>query len=313
MKYLISMMLFFVSLCGFSAPTPIHQVVVFGDSLSDNGNLYEYMDHQLPMSPPYYAGRFTNGPVWIELLMDKLYPLNGQAHLMNYAFGGAGISLEEKSDDGEFSLSNQIRSYLEANNQTALPDALYVVWIGANNYFNLPDDPDEVVDAVIKGIGMNVETLIHHGAKQVMLLNVPNLAKVPAAIEYEAVDELRYMSLEHNRRLKLLISHLKNTYPDVTFIDYDVTMVMDDLIEHPDQYGFTNVISTCSELMDEPQMKSASSHSLFLSTIRQQGMMRDDQCYGYLFFDLYHPTAHAHEIMADTIYELIQQLKLQFE
>lgn len=313
MKYLISSLILLVSLCGFAVAAPIHQVVVFGDSLSDNGNLYEYMEHQLPMSPPYYEGRFTNGPVWIELLMDKLYPVNGQAHLLDYAFGGAEIALEEKADDGEFSLSNQIQTYLDAHNQTAFEDSLYVVWIGANNYFNLPDNPDEVVDAVIKGIRLNVENLIAHGAKQVMLLNIPNLSKVPAAIEYDAVKELGYMSLEHNRRLKQLTQQLKATYPEVTFIDYDVTVVMDDLIEHPEQYGFTNVVSTCSELEDEPQSMTSLKHSLFLSTVQHQGMVLDERCYGYLFFDLYHPTAHAHVIMADTIYDLLKQMNLRFE
>lgn len=313
MKYLMSVLILLASLSGFASSDPIHQVVVFGDSLSDNGNLYEYMDHQLPMSPPYYQGRFTNGPVWIELLMDKLYPVNGQSHLLDYAFGGAGISLEEHSDDGEFSLNNQIQSYLDSNQQLALSDSLYVVWIGANNYFNLPDNPDEVIDAVIKGIESNVENLIQHGARHVMLLNIPNLSKIPAAIEYEAVQELGSMSLEHNRRLKQLIETLKKTHPEVTFIDYDVTVVMDDIIAHPAQYGFTNVVSTCSELQEEPETSRSLKQSLFLSHIRQQGMVRNDQCYGYLFFDLYHPTAHAHVIMADAIYDLMRNSNLRFE
>jgi phospholipase/lecithinase/hemolysin len=52
MKFLLSILISFWSLCSFSKS--LNQLVVFGDSLSDRGNLYEYMNHQLPMSPPYY-------------------------------------------------------------------------------------------------------------------------------------------------------------------------------------------------------------------------------------------------------------------
>jgi phospholipase/lecithinase/hemolysin len=296
------------------ATTRINQVVVFGDSLSDNGNLYEYMDHQLPMSPPYYAGRFTNGPVWIELLMDKLYPVNGQARLLDYAFGGAGISVEGEETEAGFSLNNQIKNYLDANNDTTLPDTLYVVWIGANNYFNLPENQDEAVHAVINGIQKNIENLIAHGAKHVMILNVPNLSRIPAAIEYEAINELGHMSLEHNRLLAEVVDKFKKGFPDVQFIDYDVTRVMDDIIDHPARNGFINATATCSDLDDNSSNQTQLlSKSLFLSTVNRQSMNTNDKCYGYLFFDLYHPTAHAHVVMADEMYKLLKKLDISFE
>ena len=42
------------------------RLVVFGDSLSANGNLYAISGQ--PTSPPYFPGRFSNGPVFPELL-----------------------------------------------------------------------------------------------------------------------------------------------------------------------------------------------------------------------------------------------------
>jgi phospholipase/lecithinase/hemolysin len=41
----------------------VHNLVVFGDSLSDNGNTY--VAAGLP-KPPYYHGRWTMGITWVD-------------------------------------------------------------------------------------------------------------------------------------------------------------------------------------------------------------------------------------------------------
>src|SRR5437588_8056906 len=57
------------------------RLVVFGDSLSDNGNLFALTGFP---PAPYYMGRFSNGPVWVEDLAQYL-----DVPLDDYAFGGA--------------------------------------------------------------------------------------------------------------------------------------------------------------------------------------------------------------------------------
>ena len=44
---------------------PYTGIYVFGDSLSDSGRLFAAT--QIP-PPPYYQGRFSNGPIWIDYL-----------------------------------------------------------------------------------------------------------------------------------------------------------------------------------------------------------------------------------------------------
>ena len=90
MKRLCCVVLFLCQSVVFASP--LKNVVMFGDSLSDNGNLYEYMQRQLPQSPPYYEGRFADGPVWVERLVELYFPDDAPVHLLDYAFGGAGIS-----------------------------------------------------------------------------------------------------------------------------------------------------------------------------------------------------------------------------
>ena len=50
----------------------ITEIVVFGDSLSDTGNLYLASGKTTPPSPPYFLGWFSNGPLWVERLASRL-------------------------------------------------------------------------------------------------------------------------------------------------------------------------------------------------------------------------------------------------
>ena len=45
---------------------PFAQIIIFGDSLSDNGNIYRLDFGFIPKSPPYFKGRFSNGEVWAD-------------------------------------------------------------------------------------------------------------------------------------------------------------------------------------------------------------------------------------------------------
>src|SRR4051812_8541313 len=64
------------------------KLVVLGDSLSDTGNLFAATGGAIPPSP-YYLGRFSNGPVWVEYLAEAL-----DVPFEDYAYGGA------KTDEG---------------------------------------------------------------------------------------------------------------------------------------------------------------------------------------------------------------------
>eukprot|EP00124_Ichthyophonus_hoferi_P000388 Ihof_evm27s13 gene=Ihof_evmTU27s13 len=63
------------------------QIFSYGDSLSDTGNAYRLTNRLFPPQPPYNAGRFSDGPVWIEYLSDTLH-----VPFTSYAFGGATVN-----------------------------------------------------------------------------------------------------------------------------------------------------------------------------------------------------------------------------
>lgn len=310
MRLFFSVLMLFCSLTVSAAS--LDKMVVFGDSLSDNGNLYEYMKHQLPLSPPYYEGRFTNGPVWVELLMQSYYPDDHKAHLLNYAFGGAGVASErdDADDDTLFTLGHEIDSYLLSHDDKADANSMFVVWMGANNYLAIPDDVDQAVDDVISGIRRGLERLIAKGAKHLMVINVPDLGKIPAAVDFDAVDILSQCSLKHNAMLLEMVDQLKLQYPDIDLIAFDVSHMLQEFLDEPNKYGFNNTTDTCyEEMINEPSAKSVLN---LASTIHPRKSLGSDPCTGYLFFDPVHPSEPTHIVMSARMRDLFAQHDISF-
>src|SRR5271156_6180365 len=81
------------SLAAMAATPTYDALYVFGDSYCDVGNLY-LATGGAEAAPPYYDGRFSNGPIWLDHVAGFLgVPL--QASLLggtDYAFGGAWVT-----------------------------------------------------------------------------------------------------------------------------------------------------------------------------------------------------------------------------
>ncbi|MDX2347207.1 MAG: SGNH/GDSL hydrolase family protein [Legionella sp.] len=293
----------------------INKIVVFGDSLSDTGNLYEYMRHQLPMSPPYYEGRFTNGPVWIEHVLTHYFPSNPKLHLSNYAFGGSGVGSEGENDEDDIgdgamlNLDAEVSSYLLAHDDKTDASSLYVVWMGSNNYLSLPEDLDDEVEFTLAGIRRSLDTLVQKGAKNIMVMGVPDLGKTPMALEFESTDDLTYLSHQHNTKLKAEVEQLRALHPDVQWVFFDVDVLLTDALTQPALYGFSNVTGTCYDALD--YLPSSQSVLNMASRIKP-GVHPEDVCDTYLFFDPVHPSSRAHAYIAERGIELLDKLGMQF-
>ena len=305
MKLLVTLGAFLLS--GLINAAPLHNIVVFGDSLSDNGNLYELMKHQLPQSPPYYEGRFSNGPVWVEHVIASYFPSSPNDHLLDYAVGGSGVS-EDDEDDVLFTLKKQVNTYLLSHEGKANADDLYVVWIGANNYLGLPSEVAKTLNDVNTGIVHSVEVLISKGAKHILLFNIPDLGKTPAATEFHAADIMAVFATQHNEMLYDSFNKLKQRHPHVEWLYFDLATMFNDVIENPGTYGFTNVSETCSNsIVDEVTKKS-----LLKMVGSVTPKLNNDACDGYLFFDLVHPTGYAHRLIAEKVRQMFDASGVEF-
>src|SRR6202012_5265548 len=114
------------------------------------------------VSPPYFEGRFSNGPVWIEALAESYFHEQSSAHLLNYAFGGAVV--KEENTGPIFSLKLEIATYLGAHQDKADENSLFIIWIGGNNYLMTPKDVEGTLAQANTGIKHGLQTLIKAGA-----------------------------------------------------------------------------------------------------------------------------------------------------
>ena len=189
-------------------PNGYTQVISFGDSMSDTGNMLKVTNDlsgwKLPMEPNW-QGRFSNGPVVLEVMASQL----GRP-LLNYAFGGG------QSGRGglvpvyalQIGVLTQVDNYLDnlGAQRPADPQALYVIWTG-------PDDLYEganiykpwVVDQVSANVRTAMLKLYQRGARQFFVPQMPDLSITPSARSHDRV-QAGYISAARKRSAELAAS-----------------------------------------------------------------------------------------------------------
>ncbi|GLC72239.1 Hairy/enhancer-of-split with YRPW motif protein 2 [Pleodorina starrii] len=91
-------------------------IIIFGDSLTDTGNVLNRSHCLVPTPQAYWLGRFSDGPVWADHLYTLAAAYNASANLtiQNYAHGGArACGLDPiRPPPGVVDLPDQISLYL---------------------------------------------------------------------------------------------------------------------------------------------------------------------------------------------------------
>lgn len=136
---------------------PITNLYVFGDSLSDSGNLFAATGVE-PPSPPYFKGRSSDGPVWVENLaallgmtIDFDIKVTDDPLANVQAFGGALSGFGSEFGD-PIGLLSQAENFTAAGGSFARND-LIIIWVGANDYLFIDNaKPLEVVRNITKAI-----------------------------------------------------------------------------------------------------------------------------------------------------------------
>jgi phospholipase/lecithinase/hemolysin len=257
-----------------AAAGPFSQIIAFGDSLSDTGNDFILSAGTSP-APPYYQGRFSNGPIWLDQLATKLGVADPRPSLgggTNYAYGGATAS---SLFLGVPDLGQQVQAYLQASPK-ADPKALYTVLAGANDFFGGVNDasiPANAVDAALS-------TLIGAGAKHILVSNLPPQGITPDIRSQgaAAVKAINALDAQFNADLLTDVAALRAANPGVVIDVLDLYSLANSVVNNPAAYGFTNITD---EGINAPPGTNLSQ---------------------YLFWDDVHPTTVAHGYIADAAF-----------
>lgn len=308
---------------GIAQAAGFTQIFVFGDSLSDIGNLHAVQ--------PSYPVRFSNGPVAVEdLAQDLGLTLTPSLHLLppgsspdqygnDYAVAGAvAIDADGNPATPDINVPTQVNAFLQIHGGHAPSDALYVMMIGGNDIFAAQDivmkgswDSGTAADTRLQEAASSVEqelnTLIAAGARHILVVDAPDVGKTPMTrikaaqlassatnfyqvlVASELPDITRALSVDYDLRLDLAVADVEANQ-NINIKQYSLFKLLDTLTNNPDEYGYTNVTDPC----------------LYELTVSTPHLNPSCDFNTWLFYDEIHPTAVTHKRAGDAMAALFQ-------
>lgn len=284
------------------AETSFSQIYIFGDSLSDTGNLAAFIGQPLP--PPYVNNRVSNGPVAVETLAIKLghtaeasqYTIFVPEVGSNYAVASAKASGDRLQD-----LSSQVLGFNFNHGYNAPSDALYVVMIGGNDIRSTRSLTDiDAAKTIVQEAAISVFNAIQNlslmGARSFLLINAPNVGLIPetriaAEVNNDPgiIKRSRKMSNLYRQTLHKMAKSFEKAN-DVQISEFDLFKFFNKLVKKSDKYGFINSSDACFSTV-----------TLSFHPDCHFGLNADQ----FVFFDEIHPTTRTHTLIGEASYEAL--------
>ncbi len=303
-------------------------MVVFGDSLSDTGNVRSLTSAFSPPAFPNFSGapgRFSDGPVWVETLAAGLgLPLGSQNSNQlltgsgvvsigapggqNYAYGGArtglgGVVGPTTGLLGQLAAWNGA-AFASSLSRAADPNALYVVLAGANDLRDarsafssnsLADDAAR--DAAAANTAQNITNLVgllaQAGARHFLVSNLPDLGRTPEAVALGLVAPSSAITLDFNANLTADIVGLEALFFAGTGVDLDIRMM--------DLYGLNEAIIADAQNNGGTQYGITNATTPCITPVAPNAYFFPGSvgvnCATAVYSDNLHPSASAHALI----------------
>lgn len=328
---LITTLILLSGAAGAFAQPMFTTMYVFGDSLSDVGNLFAATGNTVP-DPTYYDnGRFQNGPSYAEYLWTRLglpsvlapriYPppiipppiIPPQG--TNYAVGGApsryfvgdldpvtGLPPSLGSAPTPSSLVGQVALYQVDIGGISDPNALHLLWIGSNDVsdllaLDLAGIPsDDLLEQSVGDTAGAINTLVNDGARRFLIPNVPDIGVTP---EVQALDLVfpgaaslaTSLAAEYNDALDSALVGLSGV-AGLDIVRFDAFSFLQDAVADPASLGLTNSTDPCLD-------------NFFVAPPPTGEVSICSTPESYMFWDSFHPSAVLHERIAQRMYEAV--------
>jgi phospholipase/lecithinase/hemolysin len=304
---------------------------VFGDSLADNGNI-GIQTAAMGMNPPvppsatphrtYFNRRFSNGYIGFEYLWEHLSnqapdsalalkpflaaPLMQKGCAVDFAFGGTGTAYVDQTPGGFYSpgLKGQVELFrLALRGKKPSSRSLYAIASGANDYridpFNVPMDPADVT----RNIEDAIISLYRLGARNVIVLDLPDLGLLPSnAINEETSRAATAISVAHNDALYPVVARLQRKYPQLHLILVKLNPLFSDLFQ---RFGQNAPVPMIAAFSPNPNNVAC----LFIDPTTCTDMPDDtfQSTLPFLFWDVVHPTTEAYRYLGEYMYDILDR------
>ena len=288
-----------------------HAVIVFGDSLSDTGNAAKATG--IPQAP-YFAGRFSDGPVWVEdvaaALGEKVTAvLKGGT---NFAFGSATTA---------DMLHLQVSVFLITHILHVDSHALYVVFGGGSDMRRVMSTyaaavqqgtPPAVAKAAAraetitaaKHLAQVVKVLFDAGGVTFLVPNLPDVGLIP---ETQVLDHGFPATADKPTAVAAKLTRLFNAEVDnalaqlprssLNIIRLNAQALLQAIINDPAAFGLANVADACLTTAAEAPADPLTRNPVTCS---------DPGPEQFLFWDNQHPTTAAHQLLAEAALDALR-------
>jgi outer membrane lipase/esterase len=301
--------LFLIS-CGGSDDTPAPPpfgatTFVVGASLSDNGNTCTQTPTSCPPSPPYAAGVYSNGTLWVTTVAAR-YGAAVTPSLKggnNFAYAGAttGAVPGNTATASVPNMVQQTEAMLSRNGFNVNPQNLVIVdgssfgnnvtvalTLAAANPANATTIVTNVITAGVTDIVSIVNRLYAAGARNILVMNVPDVGKSPllqASGNATAIATATTMSLQYNGAIAQQMNNVRAVSPGIALAVFDLGTLASQVQANPAAFGFANGTTPCFI----PPTGTTPARLCSPDVATQNT---------YVFWDPFHPTASTHALMA---------------
>ena len=172
-----------------ATPALFSTTVAFGASLDDTGNSCNLSPASCP-PPPYATGRVSNGPLWLELVAQKVGATVAPSRTggTNYAYSGARTGAIAGTTQSVPNMVQQVDAYLATASTANRAQALFIVnGATVGNDINdalvqgltNPQAPTAIIASAIGNMTTIVGKLYAGGARNILLVNSTDIGKTP--------------------------------------------------------------------------------------------------------------------------------------
>lgn len=268
----------------------INRMVVFGDSLSDNQNMYNASMWKLPTANTWFLGRFSNGNNWAEYTAANL-----NLPMYDWAVGGAAADVHSVLPGVNIpGLSDQVGSwqqYMQMSPGYQPANTLFTVLIGGNDLVNYSKTPDQIIASESQAL----QALLNSGARNILLLNLPDVSRAPVFQIKGGAATVAAQVQDFNSKLTALASSLKTQY-GANIQVFDSYSLFNDLLNNPANYGVSNTTQSCLNINTD-----STTNYMNTQTPRSNCTNADT----FVFWDTLHPTTHTHKLLADRVSQFV--------